>query len=72
MNLWKKERKVAKNILLRVLVTVLTAVIMAATYPVYEALKISDKVYATTVSVAGFLMIWLVLAKIEDQRKNSQ
>ena len=66
MNIYKKIRGLVKEALLRVAVSVLTALTLAVTYPLSQAFEISHRTYVVSISVVSFVIIWVILDKIEN------
>ena len=56
-----------KDVLLRVVVTLATAGIMATTYPLYMVWGISDRMYLGLITLTGTLIIWSILTRFEGK-----
>lgn len=65
---WKAiTKKLFSGVLERAVIATLVALGVYALYPLFTMLGIATGQYLVTVSIAGFLIIWLILEKVESK-----
>jgi hypothetical protein len=55
-----------KNVIVRVIVALISAVILFCTYLVYKSIKLPENIYMILLFAAQALLMWFILKKVED------
>lgn len=67
--IWKQKDVFLRDIIVKVSTTLFVATVLAVTYPIYEYFKVPTRIYDAGITIAGFIMIWLIVSKIENRKK---